>query len=55
MLNCYDESILLVYIYFVFFVCLPRNSKEIETLGSLIDIFCQVFCDLKLKNKLGFC
>ena len=38
-----------------FFVCLPRNCKENETLGSLIDLFCQVFGDLVLKNKLGFC
>ena len=28
---------------------------KIETLGSLIDLFCQVFGDLELKNKLGFC
>ena len=30
-------------------------TRKIETLGSLIDLFCQVFGDLELKNKLGFC
>ena len=40
---------------FCFFICLPRNSRKIETLGSLIDLICQVFGDLELKNKLGFC
>ena len=56
MQSCYDESILLVYIYFVFFLFVYREiARKIETLGSLIDLICQVFGDLELKNKLGFC
>ena len=39
-----------------FFLFVYREiARKIETLGSLIDLFCQVFGDLELKNKLGFC
>ena len=55
MQSCYDESILLVYIYFVIFLFVYREiARKIETLCYLIDLFFQVFCDLELKNKLGF-
>ena len=54
MQSCYDESILLVYIYFVFLFFYREIPRKIETLGSLIDLICQVFGDLELKNKLGF-
>ena len=55
MLSCYGKSILLVYIYFVFLFVYRKIARKIETLGSLIDLICQVFGDLELKNKLGFC
>ena len=55
MQSCYDESILLVYIYFVFLFVYREIARKIETLGSLMDLFCQVFSDLALKNKFGFC
>ena len=39
-----------------FFLFVYREiARKIETLGSLIDLFCQVFGDLELKIKLGFC
>ena len=42
---------------FILFFCLfiKKLQGKIKTLGSLIDLFCQVFGDLELKNKLGFC
>ena len=55
MQSCYDEIILLGYIYFVFLFFYREISRKIETLGSLIDLICQVSGDLELKNKLGFC
>ena len=55
MQSYYDESILLVYIYFVFLFIYREIARKIETLGSLIDLFFHVFGDLELKNKLGFC
>ena len=55
MLSCYDESILLVYIYFIFLFVYREIARKIETLGSLIDLICHVFGDLDMKNKLGFC
>ena len=42
-------------IFFCFFLFVYREiARKIENLGSLIDLFCQVFGDLELKNKLGF-
>ena len=55
MQSYYDESILLFYIYFVFLFVYCEIARKIETLGSLIKLICQVFCDLEMKNKLGFC
>ena len=41
---------------FLFFLFVYREiARKLETLGSLIDLFCQVFGDLELENKLGFC
>ena len=45
----------MMVIRFFFFVVYRKIARKIETLGSLIDLFCQVFGDLELKNKLGFC
>ena len=45
---------LFTFILFFLFVY-KEMARKIETLGSLIDLFYQVFGDLELKNKLGFC
>ena len=45
-----------LFTFILFFLFVYREIEwKIETLGSLIDLFCQVFGDLELKNKLGFC
>ena len=41
--------------YCLFTFIYREIARKIETLGSLIDLFCQVFGDLEMKNKLGFC
>ena len=46
---------LFTFILFYFLFVYREIARKIETLGSLIDLFCQVFGDLKIKNKLGFC
>ena len=42
------------FILFFLFVC-REIARKIETLCSLIYLIFQVFGDLELKNKLGFC
>ena len=45
-----------LFTFFFFSLFFYREiARKIETLGSLIDLFCQVFGDLELKNKLDFC
>ena len=44
-----------LFTFILFFLFVYREiARKIDTLGSLIDLICQVFGDLDLKNKLGF-
>ena len=45
-----------LFTFILFFLFVYREiARKIETLGSLFDLFCQVFGDLEMKNKLEFC
>ena len=43
------------FTFILFFLFVYREiARKIDTLGSLIDLICQVFGDIDLKKKLGF-
>ena len=62
LLHMLKDEVLLSYFfifvfnfYFWFLFGFWETAKKIESLGSLIVLFCQVFGDIEVKNKLGFC